>query len=37
MFITSGIVVDEEAQSLISSGGEIRKDKPRKEDILQES
>ena len=33
---TTGIVLDDEAQSIIGQGNEIKNSKPRKEDIVQE-
>lgn len=36
LILTSGIVIDDEAQSLIGQGKEIKNSKPRKEDIVQE-
>ena len=32
----TGILLDDEAQSLIGQGREIKNSKPRKEDIIQE-
>jgi LETM1 and EF-hand domain-containing protein 1 len=34
--ISAGIVIDDEAQSILGQGSEIKSMKPRKEDIVQE-
>ena len=35
-FVCAGILLDDEAQSIIGQGKELKNSKPRKEDIVQE-